>query len=76
MGHPQPLTPIMTDNTTANGIVNDTVKKRRSCAIDMCFYWPRDRCQQGHFKVYWRPQDENLGDYHTRNHPVAHHRGM
>eukprot|EP00957_Ditylum_brightwellii_P080215 6100988-Ditylum_brightwellii.AAC.1 len=26
--------------------------------------------------VHWRHQDENLGDYHTRNHPVAHHKRM
>eukprot|EP00957_Ditylum_brightwellii_P211628 15366396-Ditylum_brightwellii.AAC.1 len=55
MGHPQPLTPIMTDNTTANRIVSNTVKQQRSCAIDMHFCWLRDRCQQGHFQVYWRP---------------------
>eukprot|EP00957_Ditylum_brightwellii_P172841 13158077-Ditylum_brightwellii.AAC.1 len=42
MGHPQPPTPIMTDNTTANGIVNDTIKQRRSRAIDMRFYWLKD----------------------------------
>eukprot|EP00957_Ditylum_brightwellii_P116816 8909705-Ditylum_brightwellii.AAC.1 len=76
MGHPQPLTPIMTDNTTAYGIVKDTVKQQRSRTIDMSFYWIRDRCQQGHFQVYWRPHDENLGDYHMRNHPVSHHREM
>eukprot|EP00957_Ditylum_brightwellii_P113023 8618622-Ditylum_brightwellii.AAC.1 len=35
MGHLQPLTPIMTDNTTASGIVNGMVKQRRSYAIDM-----------------------------------------
>eukprot|EP00957_Ditylum_brightwellii_P012435 939761-Ditylum_brightwellii.AAC.1 len=76
MGHPQLLTPIMTDNTTANRIVNDMVKRQRSCAIDMRFYWLRDRCQQGHFQVYWRPCNENLGDHHTCNHLVSHHREM
>jgi hypothetical protein len=30
MGHPQPPTPIQTDNVCASGIVNDTVKQRRS----------------------------------------------
>eukprot|EP00957_Ditylum_brightwellii_P130302 9939585-Ditylum_brightwellii.AAC.1 len=42
MGHPQPPTPIVIDNTTANGIVNDTVKQRRLRAIDMRFYWLKD----------------------------------
>eukprot|EP00957_Ditylum_brightwellii_P009118 689532-Ditylum_brightwellii.AAC.1 len=39
MGHVQPPTPIMTDNSTACGIINGTVKQRRTRAIDMHFYW-------------------------------------
>mmetsp|Transcript_36381 Transcript_36381/g.51432 ORF Transcript_36381/g.51432 Transcript_36381/m.51432 type:complete len:150 (-) Transcript_36381:17-466(-) len=35
MGHPQPPTPIATDNTTVAGIANDDVKQKRSKAIDM-----------------------------------------
>ena len=46
LGHPQPATPIRTDNTTAAGIANDTVKQKRSKAIDMRFYWVRDRVRQ------------------------------
>eukprot|EP00957_Ditylum_brightwellii_P071559 5441177-Ditylum_brightwellii.AAC.1 len=76
MRHPQQLAAIMMDNTTAKGIVNNMVKQQRSHAIDVHFYWLRDRCQQRHFQVYWRPQDENLGNYHMRNHPVSHHREM
>eukprot|EP00957_Ditylum_brightwellii_P193803 14757843-Ditylum_brightwellii.AAC.1 len=55
MGHPQPHTPIMTDNSTACSIINNTVKQKRTCAIDMRFYWVRDRCAQKHFIVYWAP---------------------
>ena len=28
LGHQQPPTPMKTDNTTANGIINDTVKQK------------------------------------------------
>jgi hypothetical protein len=35
IGHPQPATPIQTDNACAAGISNETVKQRRSKAIDM-----------------------------------------
>jgi hypothetical protein len=38
MGHPQPATPLQTDNSTADDIVNGTCKQRRSRAIDMHFY--------------------------------------
>jgi hypothetical protein len=33
LGHLQPTTPLKTDNTTANGIANDTVKQKRSKAM-------------------------------------------
>jgi hypothetical protein len=46
LGHPQPPTPIKTDNSTAAGISNNTMKQRRSQAMDMRFYWIRDRVQQ------------------------------
>ena len=43
MGHSQPPTLVTTDNTAANSIVNETAKQKRSRAIDMRFYWVRDR---------------------------------
>ena len=73
MGYPQPPTPVQTDNSTASGIVNDTVKQQRSKAIDMRFYWVRDRIKQGHFHVFWAPGRDNLGDYFTKHHPPSHH---
>jgi hypothetical protein len=74
LGHPQPPTPLQSDNSTATGIVNASIRQRRSKAIDMRFYWVRDRVQHGHFLVYWRPGTENLADYFTKHHPTAHHR--
>jgi hypothetical protein len=76
MGHPQPPTPIQTDNACASGIVNDTVKQRRSKAIDMRFYWIRDRVNQGQFIVHWRRGVDNLADYFTKHHSPSHHRLM
>ena len=47
MGHPQnEPTPIQTDKSTAMGIVNNTIKQRRSKAMDMIFHWVRDRTTQ------------------------------
>jgi hypothetical protein len=37
MGHLQPPTIIITNNSTASGIANDTVKQKRSKAMDMLF---------------------------------------
>ena len=41
MGHVQPPTPIQTDNTTALGVVNNTIQPRRTKAMDMRFHWLR-----------------------------------
>jgi hypothetical protein len=76
LGHPQPPTPIQTDNACAAGIINDTVKQRRSKAIDMRFYWVRDRVRQQQFLVHWRKGSDNLADYFTKHHSPSHHRLM
>ena len=39
MGHPQPATPIHVDNSTAVGIVNNTIKRQRSRAMNMRYFW-------------------------------------
>jgi hypothetical protein len=38
MGHPQPATPMATDDNTASGIAFDTVKQKRSQAIDVHYF--------------------------------------
>eukprot|EP00978_Attheya_sp_CCMP212_P001037 scaffold2120_cov31-Attheya_sp.AAC.4 len=77
MGHPQPTTPIQVDNSYAAGIANDTVKQRRSKAIDMRFSWLNNRECQGQFHIYWRKGAKNLADYFTKHHsPAPHHRRM
>ena len=74
MGHPQPgPTPIQTDNTVADGIANDTVKIKQTKAMDMRFYWIRDRVRQGQFRVHWKRGNTNLADYFTKHHPPSHH---
>jgi hypothetical protein len=56
MGRMQPPTPVQTDNSTADGIVNLRVQPKRTKAMDMRFYWLRDReVNQKQFRFYWRP---------------------
>jgi hypothetical protein len=76
MGHPQSATPIECDNTTAVGILNDSIRQRRSKAMDMRFYWIKDRQNQGQFQLYWRPGTTSRSDYFTKHHSPAHHRIM
>ena len=76
LGHTQPATPIVTDNSTASGIANDTVKQKRSKAMDMRFYWVRDRIRQGQFHIYWKKGMLNRADYFTKHHSPAHHKKL
>jgi hypothetical protein len=74
LGHKQPPTPMETDNTTATGYSNGTIKQKRTKAMDMRFYWIKDRVNQGEFKIYWGPGFQNLADYFTKHHSPAHNK--
>jgi hypothetical protein len=43
MGQPQPQTPMQTDNSTANGVLNNNVQPKLTKAMDMRFHWLRCR---------------------------------
>ena len=68
MGHPQPPEPIHVDNTTAVGIVNNTIKRQRSRAMEMRYFWLLDQYCQKYLNIYHQPGQENLGYYPTKYH--------
>jgi hypothetical protein len=77
MDHPQPPTPVQTDNSTADGIINLRVMPKRTKAMDMRFHWLRDRSvNQQQFRFFWRPGALNRADYWSKHHSPAHHRNM
>ena len=71
IGHPQPPTPIQTDNSTAEGVVNDKVQPKRMKPMDMRFHWLRCIMIHKPFRFHWRPGTTNLADYWTKHHPVT-----
>jgi hypothetical protein len=73
MGHPQLRMPIQTDNTTAEGVINNKIQPKHTKANDMRFHWLHDQEAQGKFKNYWQPGRTNLADYFTKHHPPTHH---
>ena len=76
MGHPQPGTPLHTDNSTAHGFLNETIKQKKTKAIDVRFCWLVDRVRQNHFTVHRSPGSTSLTDYFSKNHSPAHHAKM
>ena len=73
LGHPQPPTPLKTDNSTATGFVYDNIHQKRSKAWDMRYHWLRDRQAQQQFKIFWEKGTTNYADYFTKHHATAHH---
>ena len=45
MDHPQQATEIITDNSTAYGIMRGTIKQKCTKSMEMRFYWVRDQVE-------------------------------
>ena len=76
LGHPQPPTPIKTDNSTAVGFTYDNINQKRSKSWDMRYYWLRDRQTQRQFDIHWDKGELNNADYYTKHHSEKHHKEM
>ena len=51
MGHIQQATEIITENPIEYGIMRGTIKEKYTKAMDMQFYWIRNRVEQKHFEA-------------------------
>ena len=74
LDHPQPPTPVKTDNTTSDSFVHSNIRQRRSKTWDMRWNWLRDKKTHHDLKYYWAPGKENFADYHTKHFPPSYHR--
>ena len=72
LGHKQPVTPLRTDNNTTSEIMNGMIRQQQTKAMNMQFYWLKDRVTQQMLKVYWAPGKVNLADYFSKHHPASH----
>jgi hypothetical protein len=68
-GHPQEATEIKVDNAVASGIANQTMKQRKSKAIETKYHWIRDQVSLGRLRVTWEKGVNNLADYLTKAFP-------
>ena len=74
MGHPQNSTPLEMDNDTEFGMLTSMIMPKKPKAIDMRFYWLRDRENQKQFRSHWYKGEDNLTDYFTKNHATPYHK--
>ena len=73
LGHPQQITPVKTDNKTAESFVNNTLKEKRSKSWDMRYFWLKDRITQQQFFIYWDKGSNNHADYWTKHWSPTYH---
>ena len=78
MKHPQPPTPLKTDNTTSHGYTHNNILKKKSKSWDMNLNWLRDQECHDQFKIFWErgngAETINEADYFTKHHPTKYHR--
>ena len=74
--HNQPLTPLQTDNSMTEAVINGKVQLKRTKAMDMRFHWLRGRECQEQFRIYWRPGKVNYADYWTKHHAATHQQNV
>ena len=74
LGYPQDRTTLITDNSFVYSIVRGTCKAKRSKAMDMRFYWLKDRVKRGQFNVLWCQGHRNIADYLTKDLPTLQHK--
>jgi hypothetical protein len=73
LGHPQPPTPLKTDNSTANSFAHANIRQRRSKTWDMRWNWLREKETHKQLRIYWDKGQNNNADYFTKHHSPAHH---
>ena len=73
MGHPQPATPVTTDNSTAQGLFTKSMIPKTAKAYDMRFNWLKCRQAQNQFNYLWQRGALKRADYHSKRHPTKHY---
>jgi hypothetical protein len=57
-------------------VANNEIQPKATKAMDMRFYWLKDREARKQFRIYWRQGKLNRGDYVTKHHPAIHHQSI
>ena len=70
MGHQQPKTPTITDNSTTEGLINKTMVPKKAKNYDLRFNWLKCREAQKQFDLIWKKGKVNRADFHSKNHPI------
>ena len=76
MGYKQSTMELITDDSTAEGILSGKIKQNRSKGIDMQYCCLHDRVSRGQFTVTWKAGSANLADYFTKHQSASYHKAL
>ena len=71
--HPQPATPLKTNNSMATCFLYDNIHQKQSKSWDIHYHFLRNQQTQQQFKFFWEPGTNNNSDYFTKHHNTVHH---
>ena len=63
-------TTAVTDNSTAEGLINKTMTPSRAKTYDQRTNWLKCREAQKQFNIIWKSGRLNRADYHSKTHPI------
>ena len=76
LGHPQPPTPLKTDNATANAFIHQTMQHKKSKSWDMRYWWLKEKSAQSEFDIFWDKGVNNWVDYFTKHFSPSTHQAL
>jgi hypothetical protein len=76
MGYTQPLKPVTTDNTTAQGLTVGTMTPKASKSMDQQYQWLKCCSEQCQFLYLWHRGILNCTDYTSKHHAPKHHQAV
>ena len=65
---------IQTDNSTEDGVANNTIVPKRLKSMGIRLHWLQGRDAQGQFRFFWAPGTNNWADYYTKHFSPIHHK--
>ena len=74
MGPLQQKTTAITDNSTAEGLINNTMTPNSAKTYDFRTNWLKCREAQRQFNIMWKKGRDNRADYHSKDHPPHVHK--
>ena len=73
MGWPKPSPLLLTDSSTAEGIVNNTIVPQEIELTDLRFHWLCFRKAQGQFPEYLAPGLPDWGNHSNKHNLLDYH---